>query len=112
MNEIVKLVVYVPEESADKIREVLGKMGAGKLGNYEYSSFSVKGTGRFRPLQGAKPAVGEVGEMSSAFEERIETICYQKEVWKIIEEVKKVHPYEEVAIDVYPLLVQPDEVNE
>ena len=40
MKELVKLVVFVPEENADQIRESLGKAGAGKIGEYSHCSFS------------------------------------------------------------------------
>jgi len=57
-----KLIVFVPIADAGKIREVLGKSGAGQIGNYDFVSFSTKGIGRFRPLRGANPAIGKVGK--------------------------------------------------
>lgn len=99
-----KLVIYVPLTHADKIRQVLGEQGAGHLGKYDFCSFSVKGVGRFRPLEGANPTIGEVGKIEEVEEERIETVCREEEVEKILAAVRHVHPYEEPAIDVYPLL--------
>lgn len=110
-EEVVKVVVYVPESHAGQVREALGKVGAGKVGNYSYTSFSVKGTGRFLPLEDAHPAIGSVGSLTEVAEERIETVCYKKDLEKIIEAVKSVHPYEEVAIDVYPLVLDPHETS-
>jgi hypothetical protein len=109
--EVVKLVVYVPETHANTVREALGAAGAGKVGDYSHCSFSVKGTGRFLPLETARPAVGRIGELTAVVEERIETVCYRKEVERIIAAVKAVHPYEEVAIDVYPLVLNPHETT-
>lgn len=106
-EETVKLVIYVPETHADLIRETLGKAGAGSVGDYIHCSFSVKGIGRFIPLETAHPTIGEIGKLTEVVEERIETVCYRKDVERIIEEVKKVHPYEEVALDVYPLVLNP-----
>lgn len=103
-TELVKLVVYVPETHADIVREAMGKAGAGVIGNYQFCSFSVKGVGRYLPVAGAKPAIGKVGKLEEVVEERIETTCERKDLKKIITAVKKVHPYEEVAYDVYPLL--------
>ena len=79
-NEVVKLVVFVPETHASSIREVLGKNGAGKIGDYEYCTFSVKGIGRFLPLETAHPTIGEVGKLEEVLEERIETVCYKKDL--------------------------------
>lgn len=108
MNEdVVKLVVFVPEKHADAIREALSKTGAGKVGDYEYCTFSTKGIGRFLPLETAHPTIGEVGKLEVVPEERIETVCYKKDLGRIITAVKKVHPYEEVALDVYPLVLNP-----
>jgi len=110
-EEVVKVVVFVPEDHADRVREALGKSGAGRVGNYSHTSFSVKGTGRFLPLPGAHPAIGRVGKLSEVAEEKVETICYKKDLEKVLAAVKSVHPYEEVAIDVYPLVLDPHETS-
>ncbi len=99
----VKIVVYVPEADADAVREAMGEAGAGRLGNYSFCSFSVKGTGRFRPETGATPAIGAVGKPEEVAEERIEVVCERARAAQVIEAIKRVHPYEEVALDVYPL---------
>jgi len=107
-EELVKLVVFVPESHADTVRDAMGKAGAGKIGDYKFCSFSVKGIGRFIPLEGANPSIGKIGRMEEVIEERIETVCFKKDLEKIIKAVKKVHPYEEVAFDVYPLVLNPN----
>lgn len=104
MGKFIKIVVYVPVAQADKIRETLAKIGCGHIGNYDFCSFSVKGIGRFRPLKGANPHIGKVGKIESVKEERIETICLKNNLKKVLAEVRKAHPYEEPAIDIYPLL--------
>jgi len=102
--ELVKIVVFVPVAEAGKVREALAASGAGKMGNYEACSFSTKGVGRFRPLAGAKPFVGEIGKAEEVEEERIETICEKDKLEGVLAAVRAVHPYEEPAIDIYPLL--------
>lgn len=101
--KILKIVVFAPESHADIIREVMGKAGAGKIGNYSYCSFSSKGIGRFKPEEGAHPNVGEVGKIELVVEERIETVCEREKLEDVVKAIKKVHPYEEVALDVWPL---------
>ncbi|HEY4515643.1 MAG TPA: hypothetical protein VJH67_00420 [Candidatus Paceibacterota bacterium] len=98
-----KIVVFVPETHTDIVREAMGKAGAGKIGNYSFCSFSSKGIGRFRPEQGAAPHIGEVGKFEEVVEERIETVCQREKLKEVIRAIKKVHPYDEVALDVYPL---------
>ena len=99
----VKIVVFVPESHVDVVREAMSKTGAGKIGNYTYCSFSSKGTGRFKPEEGVHPAIGEVGKLESVQEERIEVVCDRNLLKNVIEAIKKVHPYEEVALDIYLL---------
>jgi len=99
----VKIVVFVPETHTDTIREVMGKAGAGKIGNYSFCTFSSKGAGRFKPEDGANPHIGEVGKLEEVSEERIETICPREKLQEVINAIKQAHPYEEVALDVYPL---------
>ena len=104
MEEMVKIVIYVPVTHAEEIRRVLGEAGAGHIGNYDLCSFSQRGTGRFRPMEGSDPFIGSQGKVESVEEERIETVCPKRLAVDVIEKVKAVHPYEEVAYDVYPWL--------
>ena len=99
----VKLVVFVPISHADAIRRVLGETGAGKIGNYDFCSFSIQGIGRFRPNQNAKPLIGEANVIEAVKEERIETIVARSVLQKVITKIRAVHPYEEIAFDIYSL---------
>lgn len=98
-----KIVVTVPVADADKVRQAIGEQGGGKVGNYSFCSFSVRGTGRFLPGDGAHPAIGEVGKLEEVEEERIEVNCDDELVAKVIAAIRAAHPYEEPAIDVYAL---------
>lgn len=99
----VKVVVFVPESHADTVRQALGEAGAGRIGNYTHCTFSSKGVGRFKPGEGAHPTIGSVGSLESVTEERIEVVCERTLLVNVITAMKSVHPYEEVAYDVYPL---------
>lgn len=100
----VKIVVYVPQSHCDAVRKVLAEKGAGKIGNYDSCSFTVNGTGRFRPLEGSEPYMGREGVIEEVTEVRIETVAPVEIFQEIIEAVREVHPYEEAVIDVMPLL--------
>lgn len=102
-SQNVKIVVFVPETHTDVVREAMGKAGAGKIGNYDFCTFSSKGFGRFKPTQGANPHIGSIGKLETVPEERIETVCARERLEDVIKAIKEVHPYEEVAMDVYPL---------
>lgn len=104
MPAFVKIVVFVPESHAEEVRKAFAEAGCGHMGNYDYCSFSAKGVGRFRPLNGANPFVGKKGGIEKVSEERIETICPKAKIKSVIKAIKKAHPYEELAIDIYPLL--------
>ena len=98
-----KIVVTVPLTHADKVREAIGMAGGGKLGNYFFCSFSTPRVGRFKPNDGANPHIGKVGKLESVEEERIEVSVEDSLVKGVIDAIKKVHSYEEVALDVYNL---------
>lgn len=98
-----KIVIYTPVANAEELREAMGAAGAGVLGNYSHASFSVRGIGRFRPEKGAHPHIGVIGKDEEVEEERIEVLCSEVALQATLEAIKRVHPYEEPATDVYPL---------
>lgn len=99
------VIVFVPVAHADAVRAALADHGAGQIGKYDSCSFSVRGTGRFRPLKGAHPSIGSVGELEEVEEERIEVLVREADLQKVVAAVRKVHPYEEPAIHVVPMIV-------
>lgn len=103
MSKKYKLVVFVPVDYAEKVREAIHAAGGGRKGNYSHCSFSSRGFGRFKPETGAHPSVGEIGKIEKVEEEKIEIMCEREIIKKVIAAMKKAHPYEEVAYDVYPL---------
>ena len=98
-----KIVVFVPADHADVVRQAIGNAGGGRLGDYAFCSFSLRGVGRFVPQTGARPAIGQVGRLEEVEEERIEITCDSSLVRDVIDAVLAVHPYEEPALDVWPL---------
>src|SRR3989344_5085083 len=106
MSDIFKIVVFVPTTHSEVVRQALGDAGAGAIGKYSHCSFSMKGVGRYKPLNGSDPAIGKVGKLEEVEEERIEGVCDRELVKKVIEKVRKVHPYEEIAMEIYPVLIE------
>jgi GNAT superfamily N-acetyltransferase len=102
-SEYVTLVVSVPESHAQAVREAMGRAGAGQWGNYSHCSFSIKGVGRFMPVSGSNPFLGQEGVLEETIEERIETTCHKALLDQVLEAIKKAHPYEETVIDIYPI---------
>jgi hypothetical protein len=100
----VKIVVFVPKTHADIVRTAMGDAGAGRIGLYSHCSNSSDSVGRFLPLNGAHPNIGVVGKFEEVVEEKIECICDISIAKEVMAAVRKVHPYEEVAFDIYPLL--------
>ena len=99
-----KLVIFVPRHYQREVLTSLFNSGAGKIGNYECCSFRGIGTGTFMPFKEAKPFWGEIGELNEVEETRIEAIVELKDLPSVLESVKKCHPYETPAYDVYPLI--------
>lgn len=104
----VKIVVFVPLNSVKTVLKAMGDAGAGVIGNYTHCSASSRSIGRFLPMKGANPAIGEVGKFEEVEEERIEMVCPKDKAKEVITAMKKVHPYEEVAFDIYPLINEND----
>jgi dinuclear metal center YbgI/SA1388 family protein len=98
-----KLTTYVPVADADRVREALAQAGAGVIGDYDSASFSTAGEGRFRPLEGANPTIGSVGELEVVEEVRVECVLARAARARVVAAMLEAHPYEEPAYDVVEL---------
>ncbi len=98
-----KIVVFAPVGDAEAVRAALAAAGAGHVGDYDTVSYSVAGEGRFRPLPGATPAVGRIGELELTDELRIEAVLPRARRADVVRAVLAAHSYEEVAYDVLEL---------
>ena len=108
----IKLVIYIPAGYEDQILKALFDSGAGEIGDYTCCSFRNRGQGTFRPGSGSKPFAGKVGEISHKDEFRIEVILKKNNLNQVLENIRKNHPYETMAYDVYPLFVSEDEASD
>lgn len=91
----------VPLSHADLVRKAVGEAGAGRSDKYAFASFSVRGIGRYLPLAGAHPAIGEVGKPEEVEEEQVDCVVYEECVDAVLSALHAVHPYEEIAYDLY-----------
>jgi dinuclear metal center YbgI/SA1388 family protein len=98
-----KLVVFIPIESAAKVSNAVFAAGAGQIGNYSHCGFQAEGQGSFLPLEGAKPAIGKRGKLEKVPEIRFETVVPGEKLDEVITAMKKAHPYETPAFDVFKL---------
>jgi hypothetical protein len=93
----------VPEEARDATRDAVFAAGGGVIGEYERCSWYTAGTGTFLAGEGADPAVGEVGEEERVPEYRVEIVVPDEALGAAVDALRAAHPYEEIALDVYPL---------
>jgi dinuclear metal center YbgI/SA1388 family protein len=102
-GQLAKLTVFVPEKSAETVRQAIFDAGAGSIGNYSECSFGVSGQGTFKAGEHTNPHVGEIGQRHTEAEIRLEAILPVWETSKVIKAMKSAHPYEEVAYDLVSL---------
>jgi len=99
-----KLVVFVPPEALDRVRDAVFAAGAGRIGGYERCSWYAEGTGTFLGGESTAPAVGERGVEERVAELRLETVFDADRHEDVVAALRAAHPYEEPAFDVYELL--------
>lgn len=102
-EKLYKGVIYVPCSHLEQVRDVVIKNTTFDMGHYGGCTFSIQGEGTFIPLEGSKPYIGETGSIEKVNESQLSFVGTYQQVSHIIKEAKKVHPYEEVAVDVYLL---------
>jgi dinuclear metal center YbgI/SA1388 family protein len=106
-----KIVVYVPVAETEAMIEALAAAGAGRIGEYERAAWSSIGVGTFRPLAGANPTVGQVGEIERVEESRVEMVLPRHRRRAVIEALRAAHSYEEPAFDVFELAALPSDLG-
>jgi hypothetical protein len=99
-----KLVVFVPAEALDAVRDAVFAAGAGRIGEYERCSWYTEGTGTFLGGESTSPTVGERGREERVPELRLETVFPASVREEVVAALRRAHPYEEPAFDIYPLL--------
>src|SRR5699024_7141457 len=92
-----KWVTFVPHESAEAVTVAMANAGAGAIGDYDHCSFVSSGTGTFRPLAGADPTIGSVGDLTRVQETRVEMVAARRLRRKVLDALRGAHPYEEPA---------------
>lgn len=98
-----KLNYFVPVENKEATKQALFDIGVGRYNNYENCSFETLGTGQFKPMESANPHIGELDKIEKVQEYKVEMICSDELIKKAIEVLKEVHPYEEVAFEVFKM---------
>lgn len=96
-----KLTVFVPSSDVKHVQAALFAAGAGRQGDYDSCSWQSPGTGSYRPLEGAQPAIGDVGKFHEEPEARLEVLVHEDDLYRVREALLKAHPYEEVAYDIF-----------
>lgn len=96
-----RINVYIPASHLETVKQAMFSAGAGRIGNYDQCCWEVKGQGQFQPLTGSDAFIGETGKLEVVDEYKVELVCDSAVIHKVIAALKKSHPYEEPAYDVY-----------
>jgi dinuclear metal center YbgI/SA1388 family protein len=96
-----KIVTFVPPSHVDAVADAMAEAGAGIIGNYAHCSFRTRGNGTFQGDASSNPAVGRPGVREEVPEIRLEMVVPQWDVDRVVRAMKRAHPYEEVAYDIF-----------
>lgn len=94
---MVQIIVFVPNDYKELLKDAMFKAGGGKIGNYDSCCFEQEGIGQFRPLENSNTFIGQVGEIEKVVETRIEMSCLKEKLADVIKAMKEAHPYETPA---------------
>ncbi|WP_040161356.1 Nif3-like dinuclear metal center hexameric protein [Nigerium massiliense] len=106
-----KVVTFVPPEHVEAVIDALADAGAGAIGDYDRCAFTSPGTGQFRPLPGAEPFLGDVGELERTPEVRVELVLPRGRRAGVLRALRASHPYEEPAFDLLELAAEPSDAG-
>jgi hypothetical protein len=98
-----KLEIFIPSTHVDALRVALAEAGAGQMGNYDHCCSVMDARGYWRPLEGASPYQGQIGQVEQGEECKVEVNCPREQMHVVLEAIRRVHPYEEPLINIVPL---------
>ena len=104
----VKIIVMVPRDHSQELRDAICTEGAGNIGNYSYCTTSTKSVGTFKASTNTNPYIGKKEKLEIVEEEKLEVVCNIDIVKKVLKKIREVHPYEEPGIDIIPLIDEKD----
>jgi hypothetical protein len=96
-----KMCYFVPETHVEQTKQALFEAGAGRIGDYDCCAWQCRGQGQFRPLEGSDPFLGKAGEIEVVDEYKVELVCADELIQDALAALKRAHPYEEPAYEVY-----------
>jgi hypothetical protein len=89
------LVFYAPVGATQSVLDAIFAAGAGAVGDYRECAFTARGTGQFRPVAGANPVIGAVGDLERVAEDRVEVMLPRSRRRAVVAALRAAHPYEE-----------------
>ncbi len=98
-----KLAVFVPRTSLKTVADEIFRLGGGIIGEYDNCSFQSEGAGTFRGSRLANPTIGHKENLEIVDEVKLEILVDAWKINNIVSVIKKVHPYEEPAFDIFPV---------
>ena len=98
-----KLCFHVPETHLGLVKNAVFNAGAGIMGDYSHCAWQALGQGQFMPLSGSNAFIGEVNQLESVPEFKVETVCRKEHIAEVIKALKQAHPYETPSYQVWPL---------
>lgn len=93
----------MPAEAKESTKEALFDIGVGRYENYECCSWESLGQGQFKPILDANPTIGKINTLETLLEYKVEMVCEDNLIKKAVETLKEIHPYEEVAYEVFKM---------
>lgn len=101
-SRLFKIEFYVPEEQLEQVKQAMFDAGAGRVGDYDSCAWQILGQGQYRPRAGSTPFKGQIDNLETLSEYKVEMVCAEEFVAQAVGALKESHPYEEVAFSVIP----------
>ncbi|MBI3186991.1 MAG: NGG1p interacting factor NIF3 [Gammaproteobacteria bacterium] len=99
-----KIGIFIPATHLEAVKMAMFAAGAGRIGHYDCCAWQTAGQGQFRPLQDSQPFIGQQGVIATVEEYRVEMVCEESLIRAVIAAMKRAHPYETPAYDVWQLV--------
>ncbi len=103
-SDSVRIITHVPKDALQAVQKAIWDAWGWVMWKYSHCSFVMEWIWFFTPWKWSNPTIWNIGVPETLAEYHLEFTCERENIKKVVQALKKAHPYEEVPIFIHECL--------